>query len=551
MITVVVIGTVVFGGLVMVILNLFVFGKKSVAMLPPAVAPCLPMLGNALDYKKAPHAFMFNATKRYGAIFRINLAGLETIIVTTKTGMRQLAMAPESVLSSRQAVSDFGFLYTLGHLNVTEGASFHKYVVKNNYFKSNDLYTKARYYHTLLPIILEQELTVLNDTANSIHAFPDSMKVHLVPDFQYFTRRVFLTLNIIDFLGRAVLDMYNATGMNLTTEFLQFQDTLEDAIAQATVLPRVLALPLYLQPVERRRGAIVQKLAHIIEEVWAKHPCEGEGEGAIGVWLMEIHRNNNRLRNIGTTVSNSYQREFSATEAAELCCGLLFASHKNPSLAASQTVLFMLEQHTRHPDRSVLDLASAEAIKTQAAYESSASVNESTAVDMRVIHSCVHETLRLTAHTIGSVRKVVDPRGFTFNITDADSVGDMKNKGKTISYTIPCGSYISESHFVPNCLRMPDLMLPKFELNYEEVLKSSTAADVASGSTDDYEFTTFSHGVHKCVGQHLAIMMDKLYIGALLSKYKLFVQKQLPEVSFERATLAQRAGKCEVCLTPR
>jgi cytochrome P450 len=300
-------------------------------------------------------------------------------------------------------------------------------------------------------------------------------------------------------------------GLDLVTEFLLFQDSMEEAIAQATVLPRVLSLPLYLEPAQRRRGAIVQKLSQAIETVWAQ-----EDQG-LGVWLGEIRRNNRRLRKRadGDAAesqdhggSAAYQREFSATEAAELCCGLLFASHKNPSLAATQTLLFMLEQHGRDPKDSVLDLASVEARGKQ--------VGEGSDLDMRVIHNCIYDTLRLTAHVIGSIRKVVDPRGFTVTITDAGSVGDVKavQEGQVVSYTLPCGSYIGESHFVPNWLSAPerdggtDVSMPVFELDYMRVQRDS-----AREFENDYEFTTFSHGVHKCAGQHLAVMVGIVFSG--------------------------------------
>ena len=301
-------------------------------------------------------------------------------------------------------------------------------------------------------------------------------------------------------------------GGDLTSEFLHFQDKMEDAIAQATILPKALALPLFLEPVQKLRGAIVRKLAAVIEETWVgiQEGCEG-----VGVWLMEINTNNQRLRSnssmsevVGS--SNVYRREFSATEAAELCCGLLFASHKNPSLAASQTVLFILEQHAREPEKSILELASAEAIQimNSANKASAVSAHIGTATEMKVLHNCVYDTLRLTAHVIGSVRKVMSPGGFTINITDAESIGDAENMGETVSYTLPCGSNISESHFVPNCLRVcadgpgSKLVLPRFELDYERVQRNS-----AGEFNNDYEFTTFSHGVHKCVGQQLTVMV--------------------------------------------
>jgi len=219
MVVILVICTLLLGLIIAAILHFYAGGRKSDTSLPPIVTPSLPLLGNALDYKKAPHMFMFNATKRYGAIFRINLAGLKTTIVTTESGMKQLALAPEAVLSSRQAVSDFGFLYTLGELNVTEGAAFHKHIVKNYYFRESDLSGKAQSYQHILMRVVEDELERAHRSAGVLSSHVDKDKdtdsygaTKVIPDFLYFTRRVFVVLNTIDFLGPKVLQKYNASG---------------------------------------------------------------------------------------------------------------------------------------------------------------------------------------------------------------------------------------------------------------------------------------------------------------------------------------------------
>ena len=46
--------------------------------------------------------------------------------------MKQFANAPEAQLSSRAAVADFGFLDTLGWLNVVGGSAAHKLMLKNH-----------------------------------------------------------------------------------------------------------------------------------------------------------------------------------------------------------------------------------------------------------------------------------------------------------------------------------------------------------------------------------------------------------------------------------
>jgi cytochrome P450 len=67
---------------------------------------------------------------------------------------------------------------------------------------------------------------------------------------------------------------------------------------------------------------------------------------------------------------------------------------------------------------------------------------------------------------------------------------------------------------------------------------------------DEYKYTTFSHGIHKCPGERMAISMMEMVLAILLVRNaKLAVEKEnLPSVSFERATLAQRDGNVPITI---
>ena len=123
-------------------------------------------------------------------------------------------------------------------------------------------------------------------------------------------------------------------GSDLVSDFLQFQDQVEEAIAQAAVLPRIIAVPMFLNPVEKKRRCIVDKLETIISDI-----CTS-GEAPAGEWMREFARNaaGGPHRGNGT---QSYKRTFSPREAAELCCGLLFASHKNPCMSVCSCGLIL------------------------------------------------------------------------------------------------------------------------------------------------------------------------------------------------------------------
>jgi len=63
---------------------------------------------------------------------------------------------------------------------------------------------------------------------------------------------------------------------------------------------------------------------------------------------------------------------------------------------------------------------------------------------------------------------------------------------------------------------------------------------------DDYKFTTFSHGIHKCPGQELAMIHLQALVAILLTKYDVSLPENIPKLCFERATLAQRNGLVRV-----
>ena len=96
--------------------------------------------------------------------------------------------------------------------------------------------------------------------------------------------------------------------------------------------------------------------------------------------------------------------------------------------------------------------------------------------------------------------------------------------------------------------------------------------DLKTLCANDLVMTTFSHGIHKCPGSRITMMvsdiidlsyvwaylltsvrraqMMRLLIVVLLGKYELSVSsdQDIPPLSFKRATLAQRNGKCKVAL---
>eukprot|EP00933_Yihiella_yeosuensis_P070258 TRINITY_DN7798_c4_g1_i1.p1 TRINITY_DN7798_c4_g1~~TRINITY_DN7798_c4_g1_i1.p1 ORF type:complete len:232 (+),score=34.23 TRINITY_DN7798_c4_g1_i1:304-999(+) len=208
----------------------------------------------------------------------------------------------------------------------------------------------------------------------------------------------------------------------------------------------------------------------------------------------------------------------SSDEAAELAVGLLFAAHKNPAIGAAQCLLLLLE----HPDELSVVL---EELREDTAKDSRNFEGANTALSR-----CISESLRLTAHTIGGLRKVVAPEGF--NIVTAS--------GKEMH--LRHGSYVGLSHFLPNrdvnIFPEPDCFQP--------------SRFAGSKEFDEYELTTFSQGLHQCPGRRYALQLMELILRKLLQSFDFRIataRQKLPPMSFDRATLAQRAGAYPLAYT--
>ena len=133
------------------------------------------------------------------------------------------------------------------------------------------------------------------------------------------------------------------------------------------------------------------------------------------------------------------------------------------------------------------------------------------------LHQLCRETLRLTAHSIGGLRTAA--KDF--------SVGG--------GHVIPKGSTVALAH-------IPASLNPEFWGADPERLDITPSNRPNELYDNDYAFTVFSHGVHKCPGQRMSMMILPCTVAILLAKYKIKLPEKIPPLCFERATLAQRAG---------
>eukprot|EP00912_Choanoflagellata_sp_UC4_P001512 UC4_evm1s956 len=375
--------------------------------------------------------------------------------------MMKFANQPESVLSATEAVSDFGFLTALGPHNVLAGAAIHKFIIKNALNPS---------------LSSDPNDSLKNCFANAIKLYPngDLGEFDVLKTF----RKIFLHASISSFVDPSILTIYP----EFIDDFMRFQDRLEDAVAKAVILPHWVADPLILRPVEKLRLPMVRKLGEAIQTVWDK-------DGG-SLWLRHLKTIPRPKKWVGLWGGKNDGKEaLTSEEAAEVIIGLLFASHKNPSIAASQTLLFMMER------KGCVERAIS---------------------DQKFLENCTIEALRLTAHAIGAVRKVIAKDGWV--------LGDI---------TLKRGEYVGVSHILPhrNTEIYPDAKTfnpDRYDKN-PELLKNP------------YKFTTFSHGIHACPGKTWTLKAIPCFLNIFLNQFELEKAKvAFPPLSFKRATLAQR-----------
>ena len=453
--------------------------------LPPLAPSHLPLIGHALAYKRDPAAFLTRACEVCGPVFRINLAGRCFVVVgSDRSTMRQVACAGEDVLSARAAVLDVGFEQTLGLMNVIVGTDFHRACVQSS-FAGSRLGDEAEPMLRALQRALQFEFSAAAECGG------------IVPDFLQLVRRCVLRSVICRLLGEAVMARLPHHFINT---FMAFQDAVETATARAAVLPRWFARIFVLPSVEAQRACVRDHLSCAIADAWL-----GDDGSGCGPWLHSFKKSGTRH-----------------ADAGELSVGLLFAAHKNPAIGAAQAVLFTLQS-----DASFLSQVYAAAASAQR-QPSSALCDPSS-----LLRRVALETCRVTAHAIGAVRKVTRPNGFKL---DCGKHRFWVKQGETIALT-----HIA----VHRCARLWGCDGSRRQAGASDASPDVFAPQRSqwNESPDPYTHTTFSHGLHRCPGEGLALLIIQCVLAEVLAgPWQCCVQGQLPELSWERATLAQRSS---------
>jgi len=455
----------------------------------------VPLLGHALAYTRDPPSFICKQEKTLGPIFRINLAGRIMIVIgSSPEAMRHVATLPSSVMSSEKAIAELGFEYTLGKTNVFKGTAWHKRILKD------EIMSVSKFESTFLPNARAEISRSLHKEIKRYESQSHERTV-FIPDLFTFVRRCILRAMMNQLVGLSIDD--NDEEEILLDEIMKFQDCVEDATAKAAVMSKLLARPLVLRPVEKKRQKLEVLIAAYIEAVWNKNPKRE----MMGPWLQTF-----------------YDEKISSQEAATLVIGLMFAAHKNPAIGAAQSFCYL------HSEGSKSDLNKAQLEARKFLQHSDCSI--ATLLQAKTLRCYILETLRVTSHTLGGVRKACE---------------DVVVRNGSGEYMIPKGSTVVISHIAPH--RNFDIWkgskcAEDFDPHRIEWNKSSPTTTIGN-PVDNYKMTAFSHGINKCPGEKLALSLIQIVFALLIDK-KVAIVGTVPDVSFERATLAQRSNKVPV-----
>lgn len=461
----------------------------------------LPIMGNALQYQKNPTGCIREqeASTR-SKVFRMNLAGRKIIIVgSDASAMKQVATKPASVLSSRKAVAEIGFEYTLGPINVYKGTDWHKQILKDYIMGDN-------FQSTFLPGIFKALSNAIDEEVKL--ATKRNGDLAEIPDLFHFIRRVVLRATLDNFVSPLMLH----EDPGLLEALMVFQDKVEDATAKAAVLPRIIALPVCLWSTQKAREALKLRISKILPDILRT------GETVLGPWLQ------------------TYSKEKTPPEdAAEHLIGLIFAAHKNPAIGAAQCICFLRTETNTIQQEQLMKES-----KDIFSEFSSSTANVASLVKAKLLRASVLETLRLTAHTIGALRYAEESVEINMSATGSP-------RSNTI--VIPKGETVGIAHHSMHMERsMWGANAEKFSLTRPE-WESDDKTDIGI-PVDHYKFTSFSNGVHKCPGERIALAMMEMLVAILLVK-KVEISGKLAPISFERATLAQRDGLVRAVITAK
>eukprot|EP01125_Pyxidicula_operculata_P020352 TRINITY_DN7513_c0_g1_i11.p1 TRINITY_DN7513_c0_g1~~TRINITY_DN7513_c0_g1_i11.p1 ORF type:complete len:437 (+),score=65.83 TRINITY_DN7513_c0_g1_i11:1053-2363(+) len=352
-------------------------------------------IGNMVRYGLDPVAFMSKMCKAYGGVFTLNLAGRQIVVVGDRGALSQVYRSNDSILSSIESIKDFGFLETTGSVSINHGTSLHKSVINNHVKKNMTEYMKG----------------FARITQRVISELPVNKNIDLFETMRTITGHVLMS----EFIEPEAL----VSLPNFIQDFHVFEEKSEDVVGKTLVLRKTLTYPI-LKKVESMRVDLENQLHQVVLKAYKSDQLTPYARD-----ILRLIREDEVSKITGKDESRIL---------SEVLFGILAAAHKNMAIGSAQALIF-LEEHSiyeKQIKREVETLFSME--------DGEVDDNDSRRLDkiasilssgetLPHLQNIVSETLRVTAHNINSIRKVV--------------VDDFKLEVGDDYYTIPKGYYIA------------------------------------------------------------------------------------------------------------
>eukprot|EP00985_Skeletonema_marinoi_P007222 scaffold3161_cov136-Skeletonema_marinoi.AAC.5 len=436
-------------------------------------APTTSMIRDALDYQKNPAKFLLHKSCSSGSsIFDINLAG-RNMTVMTGTCHDDTCASSKSSCPHRELLKQAMTLpeRILSARDAVADVGFLYTLGANNVYRGTDFHKRC----------IKDYMNENGDfNGGLLNALRESYRVVIEAERFKQQQAGDNSISVDDLLNLVRLATLRA-----------IVDSIEAATAAAAVLPAWISVPLILKP---------------------------QDYGEIGPWLLKFRQ-------------QCDDGSLTLEVASEFVVGLLFAAAKNPAIASAQTLLFLILLGTDEHKSKVQTEAEQLAISS---HSSSQPKRDTSTMPMSALRQSCYETLRLTSHSIGALRKVKEEV--------------VLGSGTSHAYKLCPRQVVAVSHIVPSL----DQRL--WGKDADKYIPSREEWTVERARPDEYKFSTFSQGHHRCPGQSLALQIMELTISILLVDYEVTLQQKkemVPGVCFERATIAQRKGNVPIYIRSR
>ncbi|CED84182.1 Lanosterol demethylase [Phaffia rhodozyma] len=472
--------------------------------LPPVVFHYVPWLGSAVSYGMDPYKFYFDCREKHGDLFTFILIGRKVTVALGPKGNDMILGGKLSQVSAEEA-------YT--HLTTPVFGKDVVYDCPNHVFMEQKKFVKfglsLENLKAYIPMIFEEFDTMLK-TDDSFKAFKDGSK-------EWSSFPALKTLGELTILTASRTLQGKEVRAGLDKSFAQKYENLDRGFTPINFLFPYLPLPSY----------------------WKRDQAQKEmSDFYLGI--IEGRRNGESDHEhdmIASLQNQTYKdgRPLSDREIAHIMIALLMAGQHTSSATSSWTLLELAanpEVYQRLYDEQVAVLGQPDGSFRMLEYDD--------IKNLKVMDSCIRETLRIHAPIHSIFRKVIS------DISVPQALSAPSESGQ---YVIPKGYYVLAS---PGVAQM-DARIWENASKWDPARwtdKSGVAAKAGeqyennAGDKVDYGFGAISKGTespyqpfgagrHRCIGESFAYVQLSTILAAFVQNMELKLEGGVPATDYE------------------